>query len=372
MGPVIITGSARDRSISRGIDGIFDHDLDLLDCACARGLIDRDRARRVAENLDGRSAAVVLVQEEGLSITQVRRLLALQRRRPLPLEIAGYRLRHELGRGGMAIVYAARAIDDRQPREVAIKILCRRTIRRSGSMERFVRELRAAEQVVGPEIVHVFGSGTVEDRPYLVMEAMPHGDLEGELLRGWIGTTHEVLEMTWDACRGAQTIADAGWVHRDLKPSNLFRDASVGIKIGDLGLAKQVGDSAGPTLTGQTVGTPEYMPPEQVAGEACDIRWDVYALGVMMFQFTSGQLPFSGATHEETMQRVLVHRGPKLHQLCPQIDADFEAVGATAMSRDPRRRYRTPSELGEDCRRLLAGARPRLIRRRLPSLRRSA
>lgn len=271
----------------------------------------------------------------------------------------GYVLGEQLGRGGMAVVHLGRAVDGREPRRVAIKLLSLRGIRNDENRRRFMLELCAGLEAESPNVVSLYGSGYAGVRPYLVMELMELGDLDLELRQRGPLPAAEVLALTVAACRGAQDIADAGLVHRDIKPNNLFRHREHVIKIGDLGLVKRRFHDDHLSTDGRTVGTPQYMSPEQVAGERPEVSWDVYSLGVTMYHLLSGRLPFSGSTAAITMSQILNGRHQPLRAVAPQVDRHLSRVVESAMAHDPDRRYDCPAALGEDCERLLQGRAPR-------------
>lgn len=271
------------------------------------------------------------------------------------LILNGYQVGEQIGRGGMAVIHRGRALNpELQPKEVAIKVL---TYRTGGACnrKRFILELCAGMEVRSPHIVTVLGSGTVGDRPYIVMEEMRQGDLHNELLRHRYLCPRDVLQLMAAAGHGAQAIADAGLVHRDIKPSNLFRDPTHTVKIGDLGLVKRLFHDDQLSIDGNTVGTPSYMCPEQVQGGPPSTAWDIYALGVTMYQLLSGRLPYVGSSSGATMSDILLGRGRPLREVAPHLDEKIIHVVESAMAAELNRRYPSPQSFAEDCQRLLDG-----------------
>src|SRR5258708_23836835 len=220
-------------------------------------------------------------------------------------DVGGYLIERELGRGGMGVVYAARhpVIGKR----AAIKVLKPALSKNPATVERFIQEARAVNQIGHPNIVDIFALGELPDgRCYLVMDL-----LDGESLRARVkrGPLH-IIEAANVVDEVASALAAAhgkGFIHRDLKPDNVFLVAVPGrtdVKLLDFGLAKlkpEAGTRAYRTATGAMVGTPDYMSPEQQrGGDGVDERTDVFALGVMAFEILTGNKPrrFSDGTFD--------------------------------------------------------------------------
>ena len=233
--------------------------------------------------------------DAGLDVPNIEELTALLRTRRIPgvaAEVPELEIVEELGRGGMGVVFLAR-----QPsldRQVAVKVLPRQLSSDPAFAERFEREARTLARLSHPNIVGVFDTGLAGDYSYFVMEYVDGSTLRSLLREGALGP-HEALELIPQLCAGLQAAHDQGIVHRDLKPENVLVTDDGRVKITDFGLAKLLGpDSKQPTLTltNQVMGTPHYMAPEQLRpGSAVDHRVDLYALGVLLYEALTGELP---------------------------------------------------------------------------------
>src|SRR5882762_2074842 len=217
-----------------------------------------------------------------------------------------YRLDRVLGRGGMGTVFEA--LDERLHRRVAVKLVQAGRTANPAWLRRFGREARALARLNHGHIVLTYDFGAVDDEvAYLVMEFVAGTTLRAEIDRGPIspGTAAAWFGQLLDGVKAAHA---AGIVHRDLKPENLLiahsLDGGERIKIADFGIAKWQtpdSDSVSLTLPGTIVGSLRYMAPEQLAGQAVDVRSDLFSIGVMVFEALTGKLPFGGANHAERM-----------------------------------------------------------------------
>ncbi|HEY6853151.1 MAG TPA: serine/threonine-protein kinase, partial [Gemmatimonadales bacterium] len=239
---------------------------------------------------------------------------------------ARYRLERELGRGGMAFVFQAR--DPKHERWVAIKVL-RPELAQALGPERFLREIKVAAGLTHPNILPLYDSGEAGGFLYYVM---PY--VEGESLR------HRLLGRTRlpaaEAVAIAREVADAlafahqrGIVHRDVKPENILFQSGHAL-VADFGIARAVSAAGGTRVTavGIAVGTPEYMSPEQAAGEDdVDGRADVYSLGCVLFEMLTGEPPFGGTTPQRVLARQRDAAAPGLGDLGPVPETVARAVG---------------------------------------------
>lgn len=259
-----------------------------------------------------------------------------------------------LGVGGFAHVYRAKhiALD----RDVAIKILGAHLVSNMEAVKRFEHEAKIVSQLAHPNIVAVHDYGLVP-QPYLVMEF-----LEGETLDNLINGSPVQLELALDilyqACDGVQAAHALGAVHRDLKPSNvmLLKDASgkITAKIVDFGVAKLTSDAmmsmSGLTRSGETMGSPPYMSPEQCQGRQPDRRSDIYSMGCLIYETFSGEQPYSGRNSVELMHKHMLQPPPEILRSHPdlKIPKAIEYVITTAMAKDPDERYQSMTELKEE------------------------
>jgi eukaryotic-like serine/threonine-protein kinase len=299
--------------------------------------------------------------------------------RPPPV-IPDYEILGELGSGGMGIVYQARQVG--LNRLVALKML--RTEDDPGGLARFQSEAEAVARLQHPNIVQIHEIGTVEGRPFLCLEYVSGGTLAEHLADNPL-TPHEAAALTATVARAVQYAHDQGVVHRDLKPSNVLvsfsrapqaRDGEDSArdfkaearacgarlnlatpKISDFGLAKQLDREGNHTKSGEIMGTPEYMAPEQAMGRSRRIgpAADIYALGTILYQLIAGRLPFKGETSLETLLQVMHVEPLPPRRLQPKVPPDLETITLKCLEKEPARRYPTALELARDLERFLAG-----------------
>jgi len=248
-----------------------------------------------------------------------------------------YVLEEELGRGGMGVVYRAR--DTRLGREVAIKVLNPRQ-HTPEAIRRFEREARAAAALSHPGIVHIYDFDRGFASFFISMEYVP-GPTIAQLLREDPATVRTMLPALARQITGAVAYAHARQVvHRDLKPANLVLAEGRQIKILDFGIARRL-DEADLSASGAT-GTPYYMAPEQILGEAGDERTDIYSLAVTLFQMATGALPF---TTGNILRAHLEQPPPDPRALAPDLDAHTAELILRCMAKDPEHRPRDGNAL---------------------------
>lgn len=259
--------------------------------------------------------------------------------------IGRYEVRGELGTGGMAVVY--RAYDPRLERDVAVKVLHPHLARDPESRARFVREARAAARLRHPNIVEVYEFSDPEEREsYMVTEL-----LEGPTLRRFVERHPEVPAEVAAAigvvlCEALACAHAQGVVHRDVKPDNLMLQRGQ-LKLTDFGIA-YVADGRGMTVTGQVLGSPAHMAPEQIEGAAVDARTDIFAVGTVLYQLAVGRLPFEGATAHALLRKILEGRFTDAARAAPRVGHRFAAIVAKALARDPDARYPSAEALRND------------------------
>jgi serine/threonine protein kinase len=260
-------------------------------------------------------------------------------RQALDAKLLGhYRIIRLLGRGGMGAVYLAR--DLTLDREVAVKVV-KATADSRDVHDRLRREARTAAKLSHPNIVPLHAFGDVEGMPYFVM-----GYVRGESLAARMNRDGAIPEG--DARRILGEIASAldhahrqGIIHRDIKPDNVLVDDESGrALLTDFGIARAIGGNDAVTATGQVIGTPQYMSPEQAGGRSdLDARSDLYSLGVMAYAMMSGRLPFDGATAGEILAKHLTHDPPPLRSVRPQVTEATSQLVERCLARDPVRRW---------------------------------
>jgi len=237
-----------------------------------------------------------------------------------------YVLERELGRGGMAAVFLA--TDVRLGRQVALKVLPPE-IRDSLGVERFQREVQLAARLTHPHIVPVFEAGEADGIDYYVMGYVEGESLKDKLAREGPLPLDEALRLTREVGEALQYAHERGIIHRDIKPANILL-AHGHAQVADFGIAKAMEASgSGQTLTatGMSVGTAEYMSPEQAAGERrIDARSDVYALASLLYEMLAGEPPFTGPTVQAIVARVIADPPRPLRTIRPNLPPEIEAV----------------------------------------------
>jgi serine/threonine-protein kinase len=250
-----------------------------------------------------------------------------------------YELGDRLGVGGMSTVVSA--FDRRLERPVAVKLLAEHLADDSQFVARFRREALSAARLVHPNVVQVFDFGLDErsGRHYIVMELIS-GQSGAEILRdeGVLGV-QEALSMVNQACRGLDYAHRNGVVHRDVKPGNLLRAEDGVVKLADFGIAKAVSDESAITQVGSVIGTAAYLAPEQAAGEEVGPQADLYALGVVTYQFLSGRLPYEAQSLTELALKQMREIPPPLDELNPEVTPQLAVAVDRALALDPRERY---------------------------------
>jgi tetratricopeptide (TPR) repeat protein len=277
-------------------------------------------------------------------------LLGRRERRPpieaLPRRVGRYRVIALLGEGGMGRVLLAE--DDALRRKVALKML---KLEDESSQRRFVREARAAARVSHPNLCPIFEVGEAGGRPYLAMELLSGETLSTRLHRGPLSPP-EALDLAEDLLSALGALHDAGVVHRDVKPSNLFLTPHGG-KLVDFGLAREMpgevarsfGSATDLTSPGLIIGTPGYMAPEQILGQAGDARADLFAAGIVLYEALTGRRPFPGDTAVAALSGTLYEDPPALVG-SPALLA-FDAPIRRALAKKPGERYASAREMAE-------------------------
>jgi serine/threonine-protein kinase len=256
-----------------------------------------------------------------------------------------YRVEAPVAKSGMASIF--RAVDARDGRVVALKIPHPDMEADPILFDRFQREAAIGEKLQHPHVMRVFG-GEKRSRVYMVMEWC-----EGRLLRQILSegriSADRAIRITLEVLDALEYIHEQGVIHRDLKPENIMVDAQDNIKLIDFGIA---GDAAARRLTyanfTATLGTADYISPEQIKGKRGDGRCDVYAMGVILYEMLTGKLPFTGSTPMEVMNdRLLNYPVPPSVQE-PGISAQLQEVIYRALERDPKNRYGTAGNFAHD------------------------
>jgi serine/threonine protein kinase len=268
-----------------------------------------------------------------------------------------YELLGLAGQGGMASVYKAR--DLRDNKEVAVKVLDRDLANMDSVLERFQKEVAAASAMAHENLAAVYDSGVTEDgRPFIVMEYMRGQTLAQLLKKRAKLSLNEFADIFVQVAKGLAHAHRRGVVHRDIKPSNimLYTDAKekLGVKLLDFGIAKSLADidetSLHLTHTGQVIGSPFYMSPEQCRALPVDTRSDIYSLGCVMFEAITGGVPFKGETALDTLYKHIHEPAPRVRANVPKLKAAeiLASTIETTLMKQPEARYHTARELGKD------------------------
>lgn len=255
----------------------------------------------------------------------------------------------------MGVVYKAR--DPNIDREVALKVIriSEDADERFVTMmrERFQREARAAGQLLHPNIAAVFDAGEDQGTPYMTMELVT-GETLDRLLRRRGGPVVELAgRIIAQIARGLDFAHQRGVIHRDVKPSNIIVCPDLTAKIMDFGIARIVGSEY--TKQGTSVGTPNYMSPEQITGQPADAKSDIFALGVVLYEMLTGERPFFGESETTVSYRVLHHQADPPSKLNPLLDPAWDQVIAKALAKRPEERYANAAEMALDLERIAAG-----------------
>ncbi len=275
----------------------------------------------------------------------------------LPTEFGRYRIQKLLGGGGMGAVYLV--VNTELEREEALKVPHFDAAADPHVHERFLRETKAAAGLDHPNLCPVYDAGVRDGVYYLTMRY-----LKGKLLSEHSDTAQPPRKAVECVTKLAQALAAAhakGVIHRDLKPNNIMMCAGVGPVVMDFGLAKYVGQQdKALTQMGITLGTPAYMPPEQVKGELDRVgpASDIYSLGVILFQLLTGRLPFTGGTAAEMYEKILYTTAPSPSSLRPELPAVLDAICARATAKAPEARYASMKEFAAALIEYLKGASP--------------
>jgi serine/threonine-protein kinase len=268
-----------------------------------------------------------------------------------PTRIGRYQIVDRLGEGGMGVVYLA--TDPLLQRTVAIKTL---SVYNEELAERFAREARSAAGLKHQHIITIYDVGEDEGRPFLAMEYVDGETLSEMIRRRAPLPTGRKLQLIGELCSGLGYAHRTGIIHRDIKPANVIVTTDGMLKILDFGLARLANDAmnAGLTRAGMLIGTPYYMSPEQVAGERVDHRSDIFAVGLVLYEFLGYQKAYTGDSPHVVLHKIVHTAPPPLRASDPDLDPELERVVMTAIEKDPDRRYQSLEKLGADLNRIRA------------------
>ncbi len=268
-------------------------------------------------------------------------------------QFGDYLLLEPIARGGMGVVFKARQVS--LNRIVALKMILAGQFASEADVQRFHAEAEAAANLDHPGIVPIHEVGQHAGQHYYCMGFVEGRSLARRVAEGPL-PPREAAELTRKVAEAVAYAHAHGVIHRDLKPGNILLDMQGQPRVTDFGLAKRVEGHSELTATGQILGTPSYMPPEQAAGEA-DVGplADVYSLGAVLYTLLVGRPPFQAATVVETLRQVLEREPVAPRQLNPGIDRDLETICLKCLQKEPTRRYGSAAALADDLHRYLGG-----------------
>lgn len=271
--------------------------------------------------------------------------------RPLPT-IPGHRVLGELGRGGMGVVYKAEQLA--LGRIVALKVLTAGVHASPAELVRFRGEAESAARLSHPHIVQVYEVGEAAGCPFFSLEFVAGGNL-AEKLRAQPLSPREAAQLIVTIARAVQFAHDQEIIHRDLKPANILLSFQGEPKIADFGLAKRLSADS-QTKTGEVMGTPSYMAPEQATGVTKSIgpACDIYSLGAIFFEMLTGRPPFYDPDPVETILQVISDEPIAIRRLSPNVPRDLETICHKCLEKQPKKRYASAGELADDLERFLS------------------
>jgi tRNA A-37 threonylcarbamoyl transferase component Bud32 len=269
------------------------------------------------------------------------------------VQVPGYEILGELGRGGMGVVYKARQI--KLNRLVALKMILAGGHAGEAELMRFRAEAEAIARLQHPHIVQVYEVGEHDGLPFFSLEFCEGGSL-AKKLDGTPLPPREAVRLVETLAGAVQAAHQANVIHRDLNPANVLLAGGGTPKVTDFGLAKKL-DEAGQTASNAIMGTPSYMAPEQAGGrsKAVGPAADVYALGAILYELLTGRPPFKAATMVDTLMQVVADEPVPPSRLQPTTPRDLETICLKCLHKEPGKRYGSAADLAADLRRFQAG-----------------
>ncbi len=258
-------------------------------------------------------------------------------------QIGNYRILEKLGEGGMGVVY--KGVDTQLDRPVAIKMLKANLADNPGLVERFRTEAKTQANLNHVNLATLYAFLVDQEIAFMIMEFVEGETFEQIIRRRGPLPPEQALPWFKQALLGIGAAHRMGIVHRDIKPSNLMLNSKGIVKVMDFGIAKLVG-TRGMTRTGVQLGTPAYMAPEQIQNRAIDVRTDIYALGITLYQMFSGKAPFDSGSDFDIMNEQVNVPPPLLKRMYPYAPVQYQNVVMKALEKDPEKRFQTVEEFG--------------------------
>ncbi|MBL8822071.1 MAG: serine/threonine protein kinase [Planctomycetia bacterium] len=259
--------------------------------------------------------------------------------------LGNIQIRRVIGRGGMGVVFEG--LDSILNRTVAVKVLSPHLLERPEAKNRFVREAQSAAALTHENVVAIHAISEADGIPFLVLQYVDGESLAERLTRQKVLPFEEVLRIGQQVARGLSAAHDRGMVHRDIKPGNILLDSETGnARITDFGLAKHLGNES-LTRVGMLAGTPAYMSPEQATDSALDARSDLFSLGVVLYQASSGELPFKADSPFVLLNQIRSANEKPLHEINPELPEWFCSIVHSLLRKEPENRISSAAELAD-------------------------
>ena len=262
----------------------------------------------------------------------------------VPEKIDKYQILSVIGKGAMGIVY--HAYDPIVKRDVAIKLLSSLDLDEPELISRFEREARLAGGLRHPNIVTIYDLGQFQGRPYIAMEFLIGKDLEAVIKEKQALSVERKVDIILQICKGLHAAHQKGIIHRDIKPANIRLQDDESAKIMDFGIARM--GTSQLTKSGYIIGTLQYMSPEQISGEALDVRTDVFSTGVIAYELFTSINPFAGGGAVDIMYRILNIRPKPIHDLPEEYNTELNQIIMRSLEKNRELRYPSAKEMAQD------------------------
>lgn len=263
---------------------------------------------------------------------------------PIPQQIGNFRITGKVGRGGMGDIY--KAVEESLGRVVALKVLPPQLSRDQEFAQRFEIEAQAISQLQHQNIVSIYHYGEEDGFRFFAMQYVDGKNLAEHINACKQLNFADIIDIAKQICRGLRYAHCKGIIHRDIKPQNILIDQSTTVRITDFGIAR-IFNQQSITMTGVTVGTPEYMSPEQAEGIELDVRTDIYSLGILMYEMLTKKPPFTGNNPVAIAYKQVHELPPAPSQKRSNIPPRLELIVLKALKKDKKERYQSVEEMLE-------------------------